>query len=132
MRKTLIAAVAATMLLGCGKDSTGPGDGNQNPNPDPHTYVITVNGTDFSPDTLPATSGAPVYVGDYIKWTVTDDGEHQITFVDVPSGVETHPTNVLSAGQSDSTSFLVPGKYSYQDTKNNSGTTGVLIITALP
>ncbi len=130
MRKTIIATLAAAVLLGCGKDSTGPGDGN--PNPDPKTYLIMVNGTDFSPDTLPASPDDTVYVGDYIKWTVTGAGEHQITFVDVPPNVPEQSTGVLTEGQSDSVSFITPGTYKYQDTKNASGNTGVLIITALP
>lgn len=135
MRKTLIAAVAATMLLGCGKDSTGPGDGN--PNPDPKRYTISVNGASFDPDTLPVSASTPVYVGDVIIWKVaeSDGGKHQITFTDVPSGVPTHPTDTLMATQSDSAIFLVPGTYKYTDVIDQGGGqkgTGVLIISPLP
>ena len=104
MRKTLIAAIAATVLLGCGKDSTGPDDGN--PNPNPQHYTITVNGGTFDPDTQTAV------IGDVIYWTVaqSDPGQHQISFTDTPAGVPTpSPTKTLTAGLRDSTIFLKQG-----------------------
>ncbi len=135
MRKTLIAAVAATMLLGCGKDSTGPGDGN--PNPDPKHYTITINGDAFDPDTLPVSSSTPVYIGDVIIWKVAegDAGKHQITFTDVPNGVSINPTDTLMAAQTDSAIFLKPGTYKYTDVIDQGGGSrgsGVLIISPLP
>jgi plastocyanin len=136
MRKTLIAAIAATMLLGCGKDSTGPGD-DGNPNPNPQHYTITVNGGVFTPDTLPQSGSPPVYVGDVILWTVddSDPGEHQITFTDVPGGVQTQPTDTLTAGLSDSTIFLKAGTYKYAEVIDQGGGvrgSGVLIVSPLP
>jgi plastocyanin len=129
MRKTIIAAVAATMLLGCGKDSTGPGDGN--PNPDPQHYTITVDGAVFTPDTTRA------LIGDIIYWEVAldDAGSHQITFTEVPSGVPTpSPTKTLTAGQRDSTIFLKQGNYKYEDLVDQGGSkgSGVVIISPLP
>ena len=133
MRKTLIAAIAATMLLGCGKDSTGPGD-NANPNPDPKHYTITVqegDGTTFAPETTKA------LVGDVILWTVAKSatGQHQITFIDQPSGVPTpNPSKILVATQSDSAIFLQHGTYKYQDLMDQSGSadTGIVLISPLP
>ena len=129
MRKTIIAAVAATMLLGCGKDSTGPGDGN--PNPDPQHYTITVDGAVFTPDTTRA------LIGDVIYWEVAQDdaGQHQITFTQVPSGVPTpSPTKTLTAGQRDSTIFLKQGSYKYADLIDQGGAkgSGVVIVSPLP
>lgn len=129
MRKTIIAAVAATMLLGCGKDSTGPGDGN--PNPDPQHYTITVNGAAFTPDTTRA------LIGDIIYWEVAqnDPGQHQITFTQVPTGVPTpSPTKTLTAGQRDSTIFLKQGSYKYEDLIDQGGSkgSGVVIVSPLP
>lgn len=129
MRKTIIAAVAATMLLGCGKDSTGPDGGN--PNPDPQHYTITVNGAVFTPDTTRAV------IGDVIYWEVAggDPGQHQITFTEVPTGVPTpSPTKTLSAGQRDSTIFLKPGDYKFEDLIDQGGLkgNGVVIISPLP
>jgi plastocyanin len=130
MRKTLIAAIAATMLLGCGKDSTGPGD-NVNPNPDPKHYTITVNGGVFDPDTQTA------LIGDVIYWEVDaeDDGEHQINFTNAPDDVAPSPTKRLTAGQRDSTIFLKQGTYEYEDLVDQGGGlrgTGVVIINPLP
>jgi len=129
MHKVIIAAVAATMLLGCGKDSTGPD--NVNPNPDPKHYTITVKGADFTPDTTRA------LIGDVIYWEVAadDPGQHQITFTEVPSGVPTpSPTKTLSAGQRDSTIFLKQGNYKYEDLIDQGGSkgTGVVVVSPLP
>jgi plastocyanin len=130
MRKTLIAAIAATMLLGCGKDSTGPD--TVNPNPDPQHYTITVNGDVFTPDTTNA------LIGDVIYWEVAsgDAGQHQITFTHVPTGVPTpSPTKTLTAGQRDSTIFLKPGTYEYEDLIDQGGGakgSGVVTISPLP
>lgn len=135
MRKMLIAAVAATVLIGCGKDSTGPDGGN--PNPDPKHYTITINGANFDPDTLPVSSSTPVYVGDIIVWKVdaADAGQHQVTFTDVPNGVSINPTDTLMATQTDSAIFLKAGTYKYADVIDQGGGakgTGVLIISPLP
>lgn len=129
MRKTIIGAVAATMLLGCGKDSTGPGDGN--PNPNPQHYTITVDGAVFTPDTTRA------LIGDVIYWEVAqgDAGQHQITFTHVPTGVPTpSPTKTLTAGQRDSTIFLKQGNYEYADLIDQGGSkgSGVVIVSPLP
>jgi hypothetical protein len=128
MQKRLIAVGVLAVLLGCGKDSTGPGG---NPNPDPQRYVIGVNGATFTPDTLRA------LVGDWIVWEVnsTDAGQHQIDFTNVPPGATTSPTNVLSASQKDSVSFIKTGIYNYQDQIAQTGGVkgeGVLIISPLP
>lgn len=137
MRKRLIAVIAATMLLGCGKDSTGPGD-NGNPNPNPQHYTITVNGGTFSPDTLPGSTASVIYIGDVIYWEVAadDPGQHQINFTDVPTGVpQPSPTKTLTAGQRDSTIFLKPGTYKYADQIDQGGGvkgTGVVTISPLP
>ena len=130
MRKTLIAAMAATMLLGCGKDSTGPGD-DGNPNPNPKHYTITVDGGTFTPDTQPA------LIGDVLYWEVaaTDDGQHQINFTDSPDGVTPSPTKTLTAGQRDSTIFLKQGTYKYEDLIDQGGGvrgSGVVVISPLP
>lgn len=131
MRKTLIAAMTAAMLVGCGKDSSGPGD-DGNPNPDPKHYTITVNGTTFTPDTQPA------LIGDVLYWEVaaTDDNQHQINFTESPVGVPTpSPTKTLTAGQRDSTVFLKQGTYKYEDLIDQGGGTkgtGVVIISPLP
>ncbi|HET7551715.1 MAG TPA: hypothetical protein VFK04_10495 [Gemmatimonadaceae bacterium] len=129
MRKTIIAAVAATMLLGCGKDSTGPDI--VNPNPDPQHYTITVDGAVFTPDTTRA------LIGDVIYWEVAegDPGQHQITFTSVPTGVPTpSPTKTLTAGQRDSTIFLKQGNYMYEDLIDQGGSkgSGVVIVSPLP
>lgn len=130
MRKAIIAAVAATMLLGCGKDSTGPGDGN--PNPDPKRYVIAVNGDVFSPNVLPESSSQPVYVGDWIVWQVddSDTGQHQVTFTNVPAGVTLNDSDTLTAGLADSVAFVKAGTYEYADAIGQG--TGVITISALP
>lgn len=132
MRKMIIGAVAATMLLGCGKDSTGPGDGN--PNPDPQRYVITVNGSVFSPDVLPGPSSQPVYVGDWIVWQVDngDEGEHQITFTNVPDGVTLNDSDTLTAGLADSVAFVKAGTYEYADVIGQGGVKGTGVITVSP
>lgn len=126
MRKALIAVIAATMLLGCGKDSTGP-DGNVNPNPDPQRYTITVNGDNFAPNPQLA------LIGDWIVWEVdpSDTGEHRIEFTDTPDDAPRTPTDTLTAGQKDSVSFLVEGTYKYVD-QIEPGDTGVVIISPLP
>lgn len=129
MRKAIIAAVAATMLLGCGKDSTGPGDGN--PNPNPQHYTITVDGAVFTPDTTRA------LIGDVIYWEVAqgDPGQHQITFTEVPAGVPTPtPTKVLTAGQRDSTIFLKQGSYKFAELIDQGGSkgSGVVVVSPLP
>jgi hypothetical protein len=132
MRKMIIAAVAATMLLGCGKDSTGPDGGN--PNPDPKRYVITINGSEFSPDVLPETSAQPIYIGDWIVWQVDgdDEGAHQITFTNVPSGVTLNDSDTLTAGLEDSVAFVKAGTYEYADVIGVGGEKGTGTITVSP
>jgi|GEM_PF-1068989 plastocyanin len=132
MRKTIIATLAAAVLLGCGKDSTGPGDGN--PNPDPQRYVITIDGTDFSPDVLPAPSADPIYIGDWIVWQVAagDEGEHQIHFTNVPSGATITDSKTLGAGDKDSVAFVKAGTYEYADVVGVGGVKGSGTITVSP
>jgi hypothetical protein len=134
MRKMIIAAVAATMLLGCGKDSTGPDGGN--PNPNPKRYVITINGTSFTPDMLPESASEPVYIGDWIVWQVDgdDEGEHQITFTNLPPNQQLNDSDTLSAGLKDSVSFVTPGTYEYADVIGVGGVkgTGTIVVSPLP
>ena len=129
MHKTFIAAIAATVLLGCGKDSTGPG--NVNPNPDPQHFTITVNGGVFTPDTTNAV------IGDVIYWEVAADdaGQHQITFTPPPGVPTPSPTKTLTAGQRDSTIFLKATTYMYEDLIEQPGGvkgSGVVIVGPLP
>lgn len=124
MRRSMLGTAVVAAIMGCGGNSTGP---NPNPNPNPKHYTITVDGATFLPDTQRAV------IGDIIYWQVaaSDQGQHQVTFYDVPSGVPTPtPTKVLSAGQRDSTIFLRDGTYLYKDELNTG--TGVVIIGPLP
>lgn len=129
MRRSILAAAAVVLLVGCGSDdSTGP----VNPNPNAKNYTITVKADAFDPSSL------TVLIGDTVTWVVEDGaGNHAVTFYDLPPSATVDST---SGPMSDTgapptkksvfTVFLKAGTYSFRD--DSTDATGTLVVNELP
>jgi plastocyanin len=115
MRARLVLPLVAIALAACGSDSTGPKQ------PD-HFSSISVTNDGFTPETL------NVQTNTQVTWTVTaGDQSHVLKFTgdDLPNGNPN--SNVITNGQTASTTFIQTGTYHYEDTLHVEHT-GVIIV----
>jgi plastocyanin len=116
MRARLVLPLVAIALAACGGDST------TGPKPPAHFSDISVTDAGFSPETL------NVQTNTQVTWTVTSGSQsHVLKFTgeDLPNGNPN--SNVITNGQTATTTFIQTGTYHYDDTLHVEHT-GVIIV----